>query len=838
MSIFFTLAFLISASYVFAAPPASGDWEVNGTEVYENTTIVITGNMYVRAGDDLTLRNATLIINSSSDGQYIINVEKGGRLTFFSSTIRPLTTNLRYQFNVYGALTIKNSTIMNTYSGIRIYSYNELFGSQNPVLIDSNVVVCSSGSDGIYVQHTDQTRQNADVTISNNRITGCNGGMSLQYADSPIINNTIYSNSNGIYLSYSNPTIINNSIYSNYNGLYLGYSSPVVDASRITNNNYNVYVSNCYNCNPTIKNSVITPSTYNDVYAHPYTSSISITLLNTTFDKNKVSLPNPSTSIIVHWKLDAKVVDVTDNPVQDATVMVYDKYGQVAFSGTTDNTGYVHAILTDYIQNNLNTKSFNPYTIVATKASNQNYTVTNVTSNGERIIKLIGYTSPPEFRQKPPLAGLWEITGTESYSNAAYVLTGSIVIREGGSLILNNITLILDGFYNGELSITVEKGGQLMVANSIINSMENNIRYNFYVYGTLTIKNSTIMNTYSGIRIYSYNEFMGSQNPVLIDGNVIRGTGSGDGIYIEHNSQTRQNIDITISNNTIIQNGNGISLSSTDPLIVNNTIASNSNGIYLYYSNPRIEGNFIYSNTQSGIYAATSSRPTVSRNNVVNNYQNVVSYGYAGESVPTVENSVITPSTYKDISLSYSGDIILINTTFDKNKVYFSGSDTVATVKWNLDLRVIDNETDSVPSVNVLIKDKSGAVVVNFITGRDGRYLGMLTEYNQTSTGTYNQTPHNITVSYKNYTNNTIVTMDSNKNIKMALSFDYVKGDVNGDGSVTAVDALMALKMAVGVIPPDFSADVNGLGYNGDGRVTAVDALIILKAAVGLISLE
>ncbi|MFQ6073329.1 MAG: dockerin type I repeat-containing protein, partial [Methanosarcinales archaeon] len=59
-----------------------------------------------------------------------------------------------------------------------------------------------------------------------------------------------------------------------------------------------------------------------------------------------------------------------------------------------------------------------------------------------------------------------------------------------------------------------------------------------------------------------------------------------------------------------------------------------------------------------------------------------------------------------------------------------------------------------------------------------------------------------------------------------------VTGDINGDGKVTSLDALMALQMSVGLIQVDQCADVNG-----DGIVTSVDALMILKASVGLITL-
>lgn len=61
---------------------------------------------------------------------------------------------------------------------------------------------------------------------------------------------------------------------------------------------------------------------------------------------------------------------------------------------------------------------------------------------------------------------------------------------------------------------------------------------------------------------------------------------------------------------------------------------------------------------------------------------------------------------------------------------------------------------------------------------------------------------------------------------------DVKYGDVNGDGEITSVDALITLKASASkytLDPKQFkAADVNG-----DGKITSVDALMILKASAG-----
>jgi hypothetical protein len=54
------------------------------------------------------------------------------------------------------------------------------------------------------------------------------------------------------------------------------------------------------------------------------------------------------------------------------------------------------------------------------------------------------------------------------------------------------------------------------------------------------------------------------------------------------------------------------------------------------------------------------------------------------------------------------------------------------------------------------------------------------------------------------------------------------KGDHNGDGRVTELDALAALKMSVKELPEDLNLDMDG-----NGKVTAADARLILKQALG-----
>lgn len=59
-----------------------------------------------------------------------------------------------------------------------------------------------------------------------------------------------------------------------------------------------------------------------------------------------------------------------------------------------------------------------------------------------------------------------------------------------------------------------------------------------------------------------------------------------------------------------------------------------------------------------------------------------------------------------------------------------------------------------------------------------------------------------------------------------------VKGDLNGDGKVSSIDARKALQKSVGSDTVS-SKDLKAADFNNDGKITAYDARQILKLAAG-----
>lgn len=63
------------------------------------------------------------------------------------------------------------------------------------------------------------------------------------------------------------------------------------------------------------------------------------------------------------------------------------------------------------------------------------------------------------------------------------------------------------------------------------------------------------------------------------------------------------------------------------------------------------------------------------------------------------------------------------------------------------------------------------------------------------------------------------------------------KGDMNGDGAVSAIDAREALSLYISGNNPNYDQIV-AADMNGDRKITAIDARMILRVAVGDLPLE
>ncbi|MDI6708628.1 MAG: PKD domain-containing protein, partial [Candidatus Thermoplasmatota archaeon] len=175
-----------------------------------------------------------------------------------------------------------------------------------------------------------------------------------------------------------------------------------------------------------------------------------------------------------------------------------------------------------------------------------------------------------------------------------------------------------------------------------------------------------------------------------------------------------------IANNTITNNDHGIRCDLSSPTIVNNTIVGGvlwgyygMPAITLFRSSPLIMKNNLTGGSsrygEATIRCWHSSNPIIIDNVIIGGV-NTYYYCHSGVincrcySSPTVINStLIAPGDCPSIYASWWSNPTTLNTTFDKTKVYVTGGSTL-TVKWYLDVKVIDIHQSPVADTNVKVR--------------------------------------------------------------------------------------------------------------------------------------
>jgi hypothetical protein len=78
-----------------------------------------------------------------------------------------------------------------------------------------------------------------------------------------------------------------------------------------------------------------------------------------------------------------------------------------------------------------------------------------------------------------------------------------------------------------------------------------------------------------------------------------------------------------------------------------------------------------------------------------------------------------------------------------------------------------------------------------------------------------------------------LISVDHTDTAQFTVAADYILGDLNGDGMVTSADALIAQRIAVGLVVATALQQAAG-DLNGDGQIDSADVILILRRAVGL----
>lgn len=189
-------------------PPEWGNWVIDEDTTVTGETIVVHGDVIVKNGSSLTLDNCVLMIDSKVPGHNGIEVEAGGELYVYNTTITAYQSYQYYKFDVSGKLRIESSDISNLGSFMTW---------------------------GLFLKKTD------NAMIKDSQIHGsgtyCNG-ITLQDSTAFIESTSIYNTYIGIHCwGTSNATIKYNHIWSNNIGMGITENATVwVEGSDISDN--------------------------------------------------------------------------------------------------------------------------------------------------------------------------------------------------------------------------------------------------------------------------------------------------------------------------------------------------------------------------------------------------------------------------------------------------------------------------------------------------------------------------------------------------------------------------------------------------------------------------
>lgn len=208
---------LISAKS-YLSQSKKGDWVITNNEVAQDTEILLDGNLIVKKGGRLTLRNVKLTLDCTYDGEYGIKVKSGGRIIIKNSVISTARDIGRYTFIVEenSGFKMRNSELHYCGYGTPYGTYDDTAGLAiytNNVLIEKNLF--SNNFNGIMLKEVSRP------TISNNQfLENTWSGISMwNTKKARIEKNTFEDGYNGVWMYRCNNNIIeDNSFTSHFEG--------------------------------------------------------------------------------------------------------------------------------------------------------------------------------------------------------------------------------------------------------------------------------------------------------------------------------------------------------------------------------------------------------------------------------------------------------------------------------------------------------------------------------------------------------------------------------------------------------------------------------------------
>jgi len=267
-----------------------------------------------------------------------------------------------------------------------------------------------------------------DLTIETPFMTNYGQIILVECSDFTLDNIVLKSGTRGIYMNSIDEGLITNSdISENGQNIYCRNSVNLTVANTITSlgtNNYyqyyvdNITLDNCTLLNGTNSIALVSSSAYisnstiseAQVTALNLTSTSSMIVLNTTFNKTLVSVSSGS-ELIVKWYLDV-LVEYNNNSLEGALIVVSNETGSIFNYSTGANGLMKDLVLEEYLNTTGNITMFTPYHINVTKSGYDSFNITIPLESSTYIQAELGDRMPPEMTIGPTIEPL--IVGTST----------------------------------------------------------------------------------------------------------------------------------------------------------------------------------------------------------------------------------------------------------------------------------------------------------------------------------------------------------------------------------------------------------------------------------------
>ncbi len=358
---------------------ATGGCSGSGIAVIDDNNLIMNNSIYnftdgAGNGVGIYLNNSeSMAFLNNITGNYIHNSSVGiytadgaDNNTFDSNTVN-ITSEAGIVIDNGGQYsTITNNTVAGTtLSGI----YVDHSSSHSVV---SNNMLSGIGMTGIYLDYG-----SGNALVSNNRIEGAKYGMYI--GNWAVVDNCNITGNNvtnvsgdaaysvGLFIYGSGNRADSNRFVNTTYGMQFWKGPNTADSNYIADNDYGVAFLDydASGAGSNVSNSTITNSANYDVQGN---MSCQDTLINTTFNKGKVSFPmSDDSNVTVMWYVRANVTNWAGTAITGANVTITDVNGAVVLSEITASpTSFSE--FTEYIANVTENVSFNNYTANTTKA--------------------------------------------------------------------------------------------------------------------------------------------------------------------------------------------------------------------------------------------------------------------------------------------------------------------------------------------------------------------------------------------------------------------------------------------------------------------------------------